>query len=294
VKDKIIRGITEDKYVRFFAVDSTETTREAQKIHNLSITNSVIMGRAISAALILGLDLKSASNVMTLKIDADGNCGHVIVTSNNLGEVKAYMRNAEYETPLNKETKRLDIKAALGNGTLTLIKDLGMKQPYVGQVELLYGEIAQDLAYYFVKSEQIPTSVGLGVLVEKDGSIRKSGGFMIQLMPNTPNEIIDKIEDNLAKFPNLTDVMDMGFDIEEIISKFILKDMNPKVTLTSEAKYKCNCSREKFKAALSLLDKEELIDAMNKDEDIVTECHFCNKTYAFNSIDIKEFLESKK
>ena len=130
MKDKIIRGITEDKYVRFFAVDSTETVREAKKIHNLSITNSVIMGRAISAALILGVDLKSASNVMTLKIDGDGNCGHVIVTSNNLGEVKAYMRNPEYETPLNMQTKRLDIKAALGNGTLTLIKDLGMKQPY--------------------------------------------------------------------------------------------------------------------------------------------------------------------
>jgi molecular chaperone Hsp33 len=294
VKDKIIRGITEDKHVRFFAVDSTQTVREARDIHNLSITNSVLMGRSLSAALILALDLKTANNVLSLKLDGDGACGHLIATANNRGEVKAYMRNPQLETPLNEQSKRLDIKAALGKGTLTLIKDLGLKQPYVGQVELISGEVAEDLAYYFVKSEQIPTSVGLGVLVEADGSIRQSGGFMIQLMPDTPEEIISQIEENMAKFPNLTDVMDMGFQLEEIISKFILKGLNPRVTLTSPASYHCDCSKERFSAALDLLERSELIEAMSKGEDIVTECHFCNKTYAFDSWEIKKFLDKKK
>ncbi|MFO7896801.1 MAG: Hsp33 family molecular chaperone HslO [Candidatus Cloacimonadales bacterium] len=294
MKDKIIRGITEDKNVRFFAVDSTETVRQARDIHHLSVTNTVLMGRALSAALILALDLKRADNVLSLKLDGDGACGHLIATANNRGEVKAYMRNPQLETPLNAQTQRLDIKAALGKGTLTLIKDLGLKQPYVGQVELLSGEVAEDLAYYFVKSEQIPTVVGLGVLVEADGTIRQSGGFMIQLMPDTPEEVISKIEQNMAKFPNLTDVMDMGFDLEEIIRKFILKDMNPRVTLTSAACYHCNCSKEKFSAALDLLERSELIEAMSQGEEIVTECHFCNQTYAFGSADIKEFLDKKK
>lgn len=294
LKDKILRGITKNKLIRFFAVNSTETIRKSVNIHDLSITNAVLMGRLLSGGLMMGIDLKSDKNSLTIKIDGDGPVGKALVTSNKKGEVKGYVNNPQTEISLNPHTNSIDVAAALGKGTLTVIKDLNLKTPYMGQVELKYGTIAKDLTYYIAASEQIPSSIGLGVLIEPDGTIRQAGGFMVQLMPETPEEVILHLEENLAKFPNLTDVMDMGFSIEKIIFDFILKGFEPEILEEVEAKYKCDCSQEKFAKGLKLLSKQELEDAIEKKEILKVHCHFCNKEYKYGKKEIQQILAEIK
>lgn len=289
--DRIVRGISKDKSIRFFGIDATKTVQEAARIHNLSMTNSVIIGRAVCAALMMAKDLKSEKNVLTLKIDGDGPAGSVIVTAKNNGNVKCYAKSPEIELPLDEQTNTFNIKAAIGHGTLTIIKDLGMKNPYIGQIELKYGTIAKDLTYYFVQSEQIPSSVGLGVLIMPDGSIKKAGGFMIQILPGTSDKVITKIENNLNHFPNLTDMMDMGHIIEDLLINFILKNIEAEILETTSANYKCDCSLKKFENGLKLLSKEELKEAIKNDETLKVKCHFCNTEYSFNKLKIKKILE---
>lgn len=291
MKDKIIRGITGDKQIRFFAIDSTEAVKHAVNIHNLSITNSVLLGRLMSAALMMTMDLKSENSVITLKVEADGPAGGVIVTANKRGEVKGYINNPQVELPLQKDTGMIDVPGAIGKGQITIIKDLGMKKPYIGQVELKFGTIAKDFTYYFMKSEKIPSSVGLGVLIEPDGTVRQAGGFIVHLLPDTPENVISKLENNLANFPNLTDVMDMGYSIEEIIEKYILKDLQPQIKRKIPVKYKCNCSYKKFENDISLLEKKELEKALFKNEMLTVHCHFCNKDYKFGKDKIEKILE---
>ncbi len=291
MKDKIIRGITSDKQIRFFAVDSTEAVKHAVNIHNLSITNSVLLGRLISAALMMAMDLESDNSVITLKVEADGPISGAIVTANKTGEVKGYVNNPQVELPLQKDTGMIDVPGAIGKGHITIIKDLGMNNPYIRQVELKFGTIAKDFTYYFMKSEKIPSSVGLGVLIEPDGTVRQAGGFIVHLMPDTPEKVISKLENNLANFPNLTDVMDMGYSIEEIIEKYILKDLEPQIKRKIPAKYKCNCSYEKFENDIKLLKKEKLKESIDKNEELTVHCHFCNKDYKFGSDKIKKILE---
>jgi len=290
--DKIVRGISKDKSIRFFGVDATKTVQEASLIHNLSMTNSVILGRTICAALMMAIELKSKRNVLTLKIDGDGPAGSVIVTAKNDGNVKCYTKTPEVELPLNKQTNSFDIQKAIGYGTLTVIKDLGMKSPYIGQVDLKFRTIAKDLTYYFAQSEQVPSSVGLGVLVMPDGTIKRAGGFIIQILPGTSDKIIANIEKNLSQFPNLTDMMDMGHCIEELLVDFILKAIDVKITETTPASYACDCSKEKFENGLKLLSKEELKQAIDNDETLKVKCHFCNSEYAFNKEEIQKLLEN--
>ena len=291
MKDKIIRGITGDKQIRFFAVDSTEAVKHAVNIHNLSITNSVLLGRLMSAALMMAMDLKSENSVITLKVEADGPIGGAIVTANKKGEVKGYINNPQIELPLQKDTGMIDVPGAIGKGHITIIKNQGMKNPYIGQMELKFGTIAKDFTYYFMKSEQVPSSVGLGVLIEPDGTVRQAGGFIVHLLPDTPEKVISKLENNLADFPNLTDVMDMGYSIEEIIEKYILKDLEPQIKRKISAKYKCNCSYEKFENDIKLLKKKELEKAIEKNEELTVHCHFCNKDYEFSKDKIEKILE---
>jgi len=289
--DRIIRGITRDKSIRFFAIDATQTVQKAVDIHHLSMTNSVIMGRMISAALMMAADLKSDKNVITLKIDGDGPCGNALVTARKNGNVKGYAKHPEVELPLNEITKTFEIKQAIGKGTFTIIKDLGLKNPYIGQIELKYSTIAKDLTYYFAQSEQIPSSVGLGVLVMPNGSIKKAGGFIIQVLPQTFEVVISQIEENLAKFPNLTDMMDLGHSIEDLISKFILKGLEPQIKETAPAQYKCDCSKEKFENGIKLLSKKELQEAIDTNETLTIHCHFCNTKYNFDKKKIEHILE---
>ena len=294
IMDRLIRGISENKQVRYFAVDATDVVKKAAEIHKLSVTNAVLMGRRLIATLLMSADLKSEKNVITLKLDGDGPNGKIIVTGRKNGHVKSYMSNPKNEIPLNSKTKTIDIKAAIGDGTLTVIKDLGLKNPYVGQVELKYKTVAEDLTYYFVKSEQIPSSVGLGVLIDTDGSVKKAGGFLIQLLPNTDEEVIAKIEENLAKFPNFTDMLDIGYTIDKLTENFILKDLNPQLKLSSEVYYKCDCSKKKFLNGIKLLPKNELEKAIEDSETLKAECHFCNAEYEYDKNDVQKILSEMK
>ncbi len=294
IMDRLIRGISENKQVRYFAVDATNVVKKATGIHRLSVTNSVLMGRILIATLLMSADLKSEKNLITLKLDGDGPNGKIVVTGRKNGYVKSYMSNPANEIPLNLETKAIDVKDAIGDGTLTVIKDLGLKNPYVGQVELKYKTVAEDLTYYFVKSEQIPSSVGLGVLIGTDGSVKKAGGFLIQLLPNTDEKVIAKIEENLAKFPNFTDMLDIGYTIDELVENFILKGLNPQLKCSNEVDYNCDCSKKKFLNGIKLLPKNELKKAIEDNEILKIQCHFCNVEYEYNKNDVQKILSEMK
>ncbi|MDA3884733.1 MAG: Hsp33 family molecular chaperone HslO [Candidatus Delongbacteria bacterium] len=293
MSDTIVRGITEDKYIRFFIVDSTDLTKKAVEMHHLSMTNTVLFGRILNAALMLGADLKGENESITVKVKGDGPSGGAVATANAKGEVKGYVYNPEVELPLTELRKDFNVKEALGKGMLSVIKDLGMKTPHTGQVELIYGTVAQDLTYYFAKSDQIPSSVGLGVLINPDGTVQRSGGFIIQLMPDTPEDVIVKLENNLAVFPNLTDVMDMGYSIKKIISEMILKGFGVKYTDEITAQFKCGCSESKMKQSLKLLPKEDLEDIYNTQETVEVKCQYCNTAYIFKKDIVEKILDQK-
>ncbi|MCF7858116.1 MAG: Hsp33 family molecular chaperone HslO [Candidatus Cloacimonetes bacterium] len=288
--DRIIRGMTKDKSLRFKAIDATVTVQKAVDIHHLSMTNSVILGRMICGALMMANDLRSEQNILTLRLDGNGPAGAAIVTARKNGFVKGYIKNPELEFALNKKTGSFNIQKAIGKGTLTVSRDLGLKNPYVGQVELKYSTVAKDLTYYFVHSEQIPSPVGLGVMVQPDGSIKQAGGFIIQILPETPNEVISNLEANLARFPNLTDMMDMGYSIEDLIKKFILQDMPHEIKETTPVDYRCDCSKEKFKQGIKLLSRAELQEAIQTNETLKVHCHFCNTEYKFDRQKIETIL----
>lgn len=290
MKDRIIRGIAGNKQVRYFAVNCTETLKEAQRIHNLSITASVLTGRLLAAGLMMGYDMKDADNSLTIKLNTEGDVKHVILTSDNQGHIKCYLDNPQAERELNK-AGRIDVSGLIGGGVLTIIREIKGRNPYMGSVELRTGEIASDLAYYYVQSEQKPTAIGLGVLIDKDGGIQQAGGFMVQLLPDAQEEAIEQLEKNLSALPNFSDLMDMGYKIEDILQNMILKDMDSIILATQDAEYRCDCSEEKFEAGISLLNNEELQEYLDKKEPVIVQCHFCNKTYKFGEEVIRKYLK---
>ncbi|MDP8220485.1 MAG: Hsp33 family molecular chaperone HslO [Candidatus Stygibacter frigidus] len=289
--DRIIRGTAGNGQIRFFGVNCLDTVIKAQKIHELSITTSVLIGRLLGAGLMMGLDQKSGEEKLTLKLSGKGEVKTVIVTSDNLGRIKCYINNPKVELAL-RDDGSINVGGAIGEGTLTVTKDIGSGHPYQGTIELQNGEIATDLSYYFSQSEQIPTAMGLGVLIEPDGEIRQAGGFLVQLMPDADDTIIDILENNLKELPNLTDLLDMGYQIEEILEKLIMKGMDIKILLTQRAEYYCDCSREKFLQGVKLLDKAELEESIAKYEDVVVQCHFCNSEYHYAREELQEILAS--
>ncbi len=294
MSDRVLRGTTKNKNIRFFAVDATDTVKEAVKLHNLSITNTVILGRLLSAGLMLGMGLKDVRDEVTIKIRGDGPAEGAIVSARMNGQIKGYVYHPEIELPRNPDSKTIDVKNAIGNGTLTIMKDLGLKKPYSGTIELVSGEIAEDLAYYYLKSEQIPTAIGLGVLIEKDGSVKQAGGFLIQLMPNTPEEDIVKLETSLNKFPNLTDLMDMGYSIETLINKFIMKEFEIEIFETINANFHCDCSKENFRIGIKTLGKKEIQDIIETDGNVTAQCHFCSQSYLYDTNDLNKMLDEMK
>ncbi len=290
MSDRIIRGVTEDGFVRFYGLDFKDLMIKAQEIHNLSTTNSVIFGRLLGAGLIMGSDLKSDKDLITIRVNSDGIANGTIVTANGRGEIKGFVPKPKVELPLKDGV--IDVKSGVGEGTLTIIKDLGLKNPYNGTVELLYGEIAADITHYYTQSEQIPTAMGLGVLVFPNGEIKQAGGFMIQLLPGADESIIKKIEDNLMRFPNLTDMLDIGHSIEDLIKTYILKGMNPTIKNSSSVEYKCDCSRERFSRVLATLGKFELEEAIEDQGEIEVNCHFCNSRYKYDKAFVKSIIDN--
>ncbi len=290
--DRLIRGMALDSKIRFFAVDCTETVRYAVETHHLSITNAVLLGRMIAGALLMSNDLKTKNDSLTLKIEGNGPLAGGLVTVRSPGKVKGYVKHPEVETGLNLETKTFALKQGIGVGTLTVIKDIHLKAPYIGTIDLVSGEIGEDLAYYYVYSEQIPTAINLGILINPDGSVRSAGGVLLQLLPDSSEETVSLLEKRIARFPNLSDVMDMGKSIEEIVQNILLKDIQSEVAGISPVNYACDCSKERFSSGLKLLGKAELEDMISEGKPVPTYCHFCNSTYEFSVEEIRGLVGS--
>ncbi len=279
--DTLVRGTA--KGLTFLAVDSTKTVRDAQRMHNLSITASVALGRLLTAGLLLGAQMKSSKNKLTLKINGDGQLGHIIVVATQDGKVKGTISNPTQEV-VSASGKGFDIPKAIGKGTLTLIKDEGLKRPYNGCVELQTSEIAQDIAYLLMQSQQISSVVVLGVLINENAEILRAGGFIIQLLPDADEDTISRLEEKMKKFPNFTDLMDMDYSVQEIIEKFVLDDA--KVLSASAVKYECDCSAQRFKSGIMLLEKEEIEEILKEKGKIRATCQFCGKVYEFGKNDL--------
>ena len=292
MKDKIIRATAKDGMVRIIAGITTNLVNEGTQIHECTPVASAAFGRMLTAGALIGTTLKSNKEITTLKIHGDGEIKGITVTAHSDASVKGVIGNPYIDRPLNEKGK-LDVGGAVGtNGLLYVIKDLGLKDPYVGQVPIQTGEIAEDFAYYFTVSEQTPSAVSLGVLVDKDLSIKAAGGFIVQMMPGADELLADVITYRLEEIPSITTMISEGKTIEEIV-EFIFDGMDLKILDSLEPLYKCDCNRERVEKALISIGKEDLEEIYNdgKTEEIV--CNFCNKKYEFTNENIGELLKNK-
>lgn len=284
---KIVRTISEDASVVATAIDATDIVSEVERIHKTSAVVTAALGRLTIAASLMGIGLKGEKDTLTLRMNGDGPAGALIAVADSFGNVKSYVCNPVVEIPLNKFGK-LDVSGAVGkNGTLSVVKDLGLKEPYCGQVPIVSGEIAEDIASYFATSEQIPTVCGLGVLVNPDLTVKAAGGYLVQLLPFADESIIDILEKNVNTLPSVTQMLSSGVTAEEMALK-VLDGLKPNVMDDLTASYKCDCSRERVERALISIGKDEL-DAMAEEEETSEVCcHFCGHKYTFTSNEIRE------
>ena len=285
---KIIRTITSTGEVMCIAVDATDIVERAQQIHKTSAVTSAALGRLLSAASMMGDMLKGKDDSVTLRISGDGPAGSVIAVADSEGNCRGYVSNPVVEIDLNSKGK-LDVSGAIGSGTLTVMKDLNLKEPYVAQIPLVSGEIAEDITAYYATSEQTPTVCALGVLVNPDLSIRAAGGFMIQLLPFASEEAISGVEKSIEGLPSFTQMLSSGMTLETICKR-ALQEFEIEILDESEPVYKCYCSKERVEAALISTGKAELED-MAKDEKTEVSCHFCDAVYTFTS---KEIIDLSK
>lgn len=286
MSDYIVRATAANSCIRAFAITSRETVETARKDHNTSPTITAALGRLLSGGAMMGSMMKSEKDLLTLQIQCSGPVKGLTVTADANGNVKGYAVNPDVDLPPNKLGK-LDVGGALDLGVLSVIKDLGLKEPYVGQCQLQTGEIAEDLTYYFATSEQVPSAVGLGVLVDTDGSVKQAGGFIIQLMPFTPDEVIEKLETKIGQIPSVTTMLENGLTPEAILEE-ILGEMGLEITDTIPTQFKCDCSKEKVSRALATISKKDLDDIINDGESIEVKCQFCNHAYKFDIDQLKE------
>ena len=284
---KLVRTISENGGVICIALDSTDIVSKLEKIHQTSAVVTAGLGRLITAASIMGSMLKAKDDSITLRINGKGPAGSLIAVSDYLGNVRGYVTNPVVELPLNKFGK-LDVSGAVGkDGNLYVIKDIGLKEPYMGQIPITSGEIAEDITAYYAVSEQIPTACGLGVLVAPDLSVISAGGYLIQLLPGTTDEEINMIEENINKMPPVSTMLKEKMTPEQICFK-ALEGFNPQILDEMNCSYKCNCTRERVEKALISLGKEELLKIADEGKTETVKCHFCNKAYKFNTNELKE------
>lgn len=287
--DKLVRCISDDGTLVMMAADTTQMVNTAQELHTTSAVISAALGRLLTAASLMGSMLKNEDDSITLRLNADGPAGTIIAVSDCDGNTRGYSANNIVEIPLNAKGK-LDVAGAVGkNGSLTVMKDLGMKEPYIGQIPLVSGEIAEDITSYYAVSEQTPTVCALGVLVNPDLTIKAAGGFIIQLLPTAFDDTIDKVERCIESIPSVTQMLTSGLTPEEICKK-VLPEFNLEVLDSSSPAYKCNCSQDRVVKALISLGKEDL-EELAQDESTEVKCQFCNKAYTFTSENILEILK---
>ena len=288
--DFILRGTDKDNHIRIFAAETKVLAQEARTHHNTSPVATAALGRLLTAGSMMGCMMKGDKDLLTLQIRGDGPIGTVLVTADAKANVKGYVGQPILDMPL-KENGKLDVSGAVGKGTLTVIKDIGMKEPYNGTIELVSGEVADDLTYYFASSEQTPSVVALGVLVDVDYSVKQSGGFILQLMPSCPEEKIKQVEENLSKLPSITNMLENGLGASGIIS-LVMKGLEPVIREKIATQYKCNCCREKVEKALMTIGKESLQELIDEGEAVEMACQFCSIKYEFSVEDVRGILNS--
>ena len=291
-KDYIIRASLANDSVRAFAISSTHLVAEARERHRTLPVVTAALGRLLSAGAIMGSMMKGDKDIVTISLKGDGPAGYITVTADSHGHVKGFPGNPNVDIP-RKYAGKLDVGTAVGRGLLTVSYDLGLKEPYSGQVEIQTGEVAEDLAYYFTVSEQLPSAVGLGVMVDTDSSVKHAGGFIVQLLPDAPEDVIELLEKKLANLEPVTTMMEQGMTPEEMLLH-IFEGVDIEFTERHDVKFYCDCSKEKVKRALAAISDKDLQDIVNDDEDIEVKCFFCNTAYKFSIADIKDILSSRK
>jgi len=287
---KLVRTISHEGGAICIAVDSTDAIAKMEQIHKTSAVITAAEGRLLTAASIMGTLLKSKNDSITLRMEGNGPVGHLIAVSDGSGNVKGYMTNPVVELPLNEKGK-LDVAGAVGtDGFLYVIRDMGMKEPYIGQVPIVSGEIAEDITSYYAVSEQIPSVCGLGVLVDSDLSVKAAGGFMVQLLPGATDEEIDMLEANIAKLKPVSQMIEEGMTPQEIAFK-VLEGFEPEVLDEYDMGYVCDCSRDRVERALISIGKKELLEMAKEEKQIEVGCQFCDKKYIFTGPQLKELAK---
>lgn len=293
MSDYIVRATAAGANIRAFAAYTLDTVETARVKHNLSPVASAALGRLLTGGAIMGSMLKNEEDLLTLQIAGDGPIKNIIVTADGLGNVKGFVGNPDVMLPPSPAGK-LDVGGSIGNGVLTVIKDMGLKEPYAGQVELQTGEIAEDLTYYFATSEQVPSCVGLGVLMNRENAtVKQAGGFIVQLMPFASDEAIQKLEENIKNIDSVTKMLDDGMSPEDILN-VLLKGLDVEFTDRQEVRFSCNCDRDRIEKALISVGKKELQSMIDDGEPIVMNCHFCNTDYKFDIPELRELLKKVK
>ena len=289
MSDYLVRAAAADAQVRAFAVTARDTVETARKAHDTSPVMTAALGRLLCAGAMMGSMMKGDADILTLQIRGDGPAGDLTVTADSKGRVKGYAVHPQVILPANSQGK-LDVGGAIGTGTLQVIRDLGLKEPYVGQTDLQTGEIAEDLTWYFAASEQVPSSVGLGVLMEKNNTVKQAGGFIVQLMPFAEETVIEKLEANLSRIHSVTKLLEDGNSPEQILG-ILLEGMDMELLSTMPVEFSCNCSRERVAKALYSIGKKEMDEMIADGEPIEVKCHFCNRAYQFSVEDLKQIRD---
>ncbi len=289
MKDMLTKGITKDGFLKISAVVTTNTVNRVHEFHNTGALASAALGRLVTAGLLMADNLKEDAASLTLQLRGDGPLGTLVAVADSNGGVKGYVANPDIELPL-KENGKLDVGAGVGKGTLSVIRDLKMKEPYIGQIPIQTGEIGDDLAYYFMQSEQIPSVVALGVLVDRDYTIQCAGGFIIQVMPGCDEQTITKLENSLQGLMSVTDMLKNGMSGEDII-KYVMLGFETEILESSSVGYVCDCGTERMMRAIISLGKKEIRDIIETQGEAEIVCHFCNKAYKFDKNQLGEMLE---
>ncbi len=292
MSDYMVRATAAGTQIRAFAATTREMVETARKAHNTSPVITAALGRLMTAGAMMGSMMKGEQDILTLQIQGDGPVRSLTVTADSRGRVKGYAGNPLVIIPATPAGK-LNVGGAVGKGMLRVIKDIGMKEPYVGQTEIQTGEIAEDLTYYFAASEQTPSTVGLGVLMEKKNTVRQAGGFIIQLMPHTEDAVIEKLEENLKGLKSVTTMLEEGLSPEQLLET-VMAGMEVEITDTMPVEFYCNCDKARVETALISIGRKELEDMIHDGKPIEVNCHFCNKNYNFTIAELEGLLEKAK
>ncbi len=290
--DILTKAVTRDGFMRIYAVTSKETVEAARKVHNTTPVATAALGRTLTAGILMGAMQKNENAELTIQLKGGGPLGLMIVVAKHDGFVKGYVENPLVSLPLNEKGK-LDVGGAVGtDGYLSVVKDLKMKEPYIGRVPLQTGEIGDDVAYYFAQSEQVPSVVALGVLVDKDYSVRASGGFIVQVMPDCDELSLQRLEKRIASLKSVTALLEEGLDGEDIIN-YIMEGFEIEILEKTEVGYRCDCSRERTYRAVKSLGEKEIKAIIEEDQKAEVNCHFCSKTYVFEKDELLEMISKR-